>query len=89
LNGTPGSSPYDLVTWLALGSTPLTTANVDLSLNGGDMGLSSSDLSIVASGSNDILEFDAAVVPEPSTWALMLGGLAVLIFIQRRRRVNN
>ena len=25
------------------------------------------------------------VVPEPGTWALMLGGLALLIVIQRRR----
>jgi len=26
------------------------------------------------------------VVPEPSTWAMMIGGLAVLVFWQRRRR---
>jgi hypothetical protein len=25
------------------------------------------------------------VVPEPGTWALMIGGLALLIIIQRRR----
>jgi hypothetical protein len=29
---------------------------------------------------------DLEVVPEPGTWALMLGGLALLIVIQRRRR---
>lgn len=29
------------------------------------------------------------LVPEPGTWALMLGGLAALIVIQRRRRGNN
>ena len=29
------------------------------------------------------------VVPEPSTWALMLGGLAVLILIQRRKNRSN
>jgi autotransporter-associated beta strand protein len=28
---------------------------------------------------------DLEVVPEPGTWALMLGGLALLVFIQRRR----
>jgi autotransporter-associated beta strand protein len=28
---------------------------------------------------------DLEVVPEPGTWALMIGGLAVLVFIQRRR----
>ena len=30
----------------------------------------------------------AAAVPEPSTWALMLGGVAVIGFIARRRRVD-
>jgi hypothetical protein len=28
---------------------------------------------------------DIVVIPEPSTWAMMLGGLAVLVFIQRRK----
>jgi hypothetical protein len=28
---------------------------------------------------------DLEVVPEPGTWALMLGGLALLVVIQRRR----
>jgi hypothetical protein len=28
---------------------------------------------------------DIVVIPEPGTWALMLGGLAVLVFIQRSR----
>jgi hypothetical protein len=28
---------------------------------------------------------DLEVVPEPGTWAMMLGGLALLVFIQRRR----
>ena len=28
------------------------------------------------------------VVPEPGTWALMIGGLALLIFLQRRRSNN-
>jgi fibronectin-binding autotransporter adhesin len=29
---------------------------------------------------------EVEVVPEPSTWALMLGGLSVLVFYQRRKR---
>ena len=29
------------------------------------------------------------VVPEPGTWALMLGGLAALILIRRSRRTNS
>jgi len=28
---------------------------------------------------------DLEVVPEPGTWALLLGGLALLIFLRRRR----
>jgi hypothetical protein len=35
-----------------------------------------------AGGVDDI---DVEVVPEPGTWALMLGGLAMLIFWQRRK----
>ena len=34
-------------------------------------------------GADDI---EVEVVPEPGTWALMLGGLAMLIFWQRLRR---
>ena len=34
------------------------------------------------SGFDDI---EVDVVPEPGTWAMMLGGLAVLLFWQRRR----
>jgi fibronectin-binding autotransporter adhesin len=33
-------------------------------------------------------EIEVEVVPEPGTWALMLGGLATLIFWQRRRKQN-
>ncbi len=39
-----------------------------------------------ANGTDDI---DVVFVPEPSTWAMMLGGLATLVFWQRRRRGNN
>ena len=30
---------------------------------------------------------DLEMVPEPSTWAMMIGGLALLVFIQRRRKM--
>jgi hypothetical protein len=33
-------------------------------------------------------DIDVAVVPEPGTWAMMLGGLAFLAFWQRRRSVS-
>ena len=39
-----------------------------------------------SSGVDDI---DVVVVPEPSTWALMIGGLALLVFWQRRRNKNS
>jgi fibronectin-binding autotransporter adhesin len=40
-------------------------------------------LELVSNGSN-VDDIDVVFVPEPGTWALMLGGLAVLIFWQRR-----
>jgi len=39
-----------------------------------------------ASGIDDI---DVVVVPEPGTWAMMLGGLAALILWQRRKQKRN
>ncbi len=32
---------------------------------------------------------DVEVVPEPGTWALMLGGLALLVVLQRVRRTKH
>ena len=37
------------------------------------------------SGVNAVDAIEVEVVPEPSTWAMMLGGLAVLVFWQRRK----
>jgi hypothetical protein len=34
-------------------------------------------------------DIDVVVVPEPGTWALMLGGLALLVVVQRARRKNS
>jgi hypothetical protein len=33
---------------------------------------------------NADIQFASTAVPEPSTWALMVGGIALLVFIQRR-----
>jgi len=41
-------------------------------------------LVLVNNGSN-IDDIDVVVVPEPGTWAMMLGGLVLLVFVQRRR----
>ena len=38
------------------------------------------------SGSGAYDDINVVVVPEPGTWALMLGGLGVLLFIQAKRR---
>lgn len=42
-------------------------------------------LFLTTSGDIDI-EVDPEVVPEPSTWAMMLGGLSLLLIYQRKRR---
>ena len=36
--------------------------------------------------STGVDDIDVVVVPEPGTWALMLGGLTALVFWQRRKR---
>jgi autotransporter-associated beta strand protein len=41
-------------------------------------------LFLVNNGSN-VDDIEVEVVPEPGTWAMMLGGLALLVVIQRRR----
>ncbi len=41
------------------------------------------------SGSNINLDVVVASVPEPGTWALMLGGFALLVIFQRARRSKN
>jgi hypothetical protein len=46
----------------------------------------SSYLFIVDNGGVD--DIDVEVVPEPGTWAMLLGGLALLVFIQRRRKIS-
>lgn len=43
-----------------------------------------------AVGDNGIAKNDVllTVVPEPSTWAMILGGLGLLIGVQRIQRIN-
>jgi len=99
-NGTALGSQYSGLTYgfsiaVAGGTlTQITGGNLTLALNttsysygpgsagyyGGQAGL----FLFTGSGIDDIV-----VVPEPSTWALMLGGLAVLIFWQRRKNKLN
>jgi autotransporter-associated beta strand protein len=86
-----GATTNTLMTWLASGSTGTTTGNIDLVLNGTDLGTSSSYLSIstINAGTNDILVFNAAAVPEPSTWAMLIFGGGLMVFWQRRRLVQS
>ncbi len=46
---------------------------------------SQSILELVNNGSNGF-SVDVEVIPEPGTWALMLGGFALLVIYQRARR---
>jgi hypothetical protein len=60
--------------------TPIAINQVDL--NGAPL----SDNQIYAAPALYLYNGDLEMVPEPGTWALMLGGLALLVFIQPRRR---
>ncbi len=52
---------------------------------------SSTPLSLAPYGTLDLYLYngDLEVVPEPSTWAMMIGGLALLLLLQRRRKSSN
>ncbi len=94
-----GGSQYtglDLGTSVSLGNG-ITETKI---LNSNFGGIGSLNLSFGSSnsfyGSNSFLflyqnantgvdDIEVEVVPEPGTWAMMLGGLALLILIQRRR----
>jgi autotransporter-associated beta strand protein len=72
--GNLGSSPDTLMTW-----TSGTYTSSEFSLAGS--AASEGSLSVVG----DDLEFTPQAVPEPSQWALMLVGLGVVAFTQRRK----
>ncbi len=74
-----------------VGSGPNGTGNLAITLNGlASTYYSNSYLILVdnvnGEDSGDAIEVE--VVPEPGTWAMMLGGFVMLIFIQRRRKKN-
>jgi fibronectin-binding autotransporter adhesin len=81
VNDTTGnnlSGQYTLMSWTSTsGVTPITG---DFTLAGN----AATEGSLVVSG--DDLFFDATAVPEPGTWAMMLGGLTLLVFVQCRRK---
>ena len=52
-----------------------------------DLTLTASDGSVLFAG-GDVTRIDAAVVPEPSSWALMIGGLGLAGAALRRRRTQ-
>jgi hypothetical protein len=59
----------------------------DITVNG-TVDTSTSDFSVNGSSTGQGTLELASAVPEPSTWALMLGGLGVLALIQRKRLSN-
>jgi fibronectin-binding autotransporter adhesin len=92
---TPGSSTGQY-TGLTLGATTNLAGGVtETVITGNNLQLafgSSLDSNYYANGSYLVLyqsagvdDIDVVVVPEPGTWAMMLGGLAALFFWQRRR----
>jgi fibronectin-binding autotransporter adhesin len=63
------------------------TGNLSLNLLAGAAGYygANSYLFLYQNTNTGVDDIEVEVVPEPSTWAMMLGGLVVLVFIQRRK----
>ena len=79
---------YDVFSGLTVGSGGLITGGLNLSVTGPNAGLySGSYLLLVGNGLGG--DNIVAVVPEPGTWALMLGGLVLLLAFQRVRHKKN
>jgi len=95
---TPGSSTGQY-TGLTLGATTTVGSATETIITGNNLQLafgSSLDQSYYGANSYLVLyqssgvdDIDVVVVPEPGTWAMMLGGLALLVVVQRARRKNN
>ena len=67
------------------------TGNLNLALSAGAAGYygSNSYLFLYQNSSTGADDIEVEVVPEPSAWAMMVGGLAILIFWQRRKNKIN
>jgi hypothetical protein len=88
--GTPtGTLATGLITPI-LNSSFGGTGNVTLSMSGTAAGYygGNSYLFLYQNSTTGADDIEVEVVPEPGTWALMLGGLAILVFWQRSRRQN-
>jgi hypothetical protein len=80
------STDEQLMEWSTSGGSNVTsTSQIDLILNGNNLGVGSSDLLLTTSGGNEILELTPAAVPEPRIWGLMLAGLMLVGGYQLRR----
>jgi hypothetical protein len=78
----------DIYSGLTLSGSVI-TSGLSASFTGLNAGNYGAILQLVSNGSGgDNIEVDVTAVPEPSTWALMLGGLALLVVWQRRRRTK-
>ena len=75
---------YDLISDTSI--LGFDTATINTNFLGDLNGLYTAQYVLGANGTNLDVIFTNAAVPEPSTWAMMLGGLALLAFIQRARR---
>jgi autotransporter-associated beta strand protein len=68
------------------------TGNLTLAFGGanaaGDTALYGNSQLFLYNNGSGVDDIDVEVIPEPSTWAMMIGGLALLVFWQRRRRQN-
>jgi hypothetical protein len=94
---TPGSSTGQY-TGLTLGATTTVGGVTETIITGNNLQLAfgnSLDQSYYANSylvlyqSSGVDDIDVVVVPEPGTWAMMLGGLALLVVVQRARRKNS
>jgi hypothetical protein len=77
---TPGTYNFELV---GFNSTPFTNLSTISLVNAPT--LDGQESGILTLLSNQ-LDYTVTVIPEPGTWAMLLGGVALLVIYQRRRR---
>jgi autotransporter-associated beta strand protein len=87
-NSTDSTDPFSFLGNISLsGSNVISGTGLNLLVNG--VASPSSYMTLVSLGGNGYdIDVEVQSVPEPGTWALMLGGLALLIVFQRSRRSN-